>query len=153
MPRRSVLALSLLAAACGHRADPVDLSPAASAAPTATAAAAVEKPPVRVLVDLVAALPSCDVDHRGPLLDTGTEAMVGRYGWARGIPAGVASVEHDGSTWARFTDRRVQVAFTLLAPSPVFVAARGVGIAQRALELGLKYAMERRTFGKPIAFS
>jgi alkylation response protein AidB-like acyl-CoA dehydrogenase len=33
----------------------------------------------------------------------------------------------------------------------VNVAARGVGIAQRALELGLKYALERRTFGKPIA--
>ena len=31
------------------------------------------------------------------------------------------------------------------------VAARGVGIAQRALELGLKYAQERKTFGKPIA--
>jgi alkylation response protein AidB-like acyl-CoA dehydrogenase len=33
----------------------------------------------------------------------------------------------------------------------VNVAARGVGIAQRALELGLKYAQERSTFGKPIA--
>jgi alkylation response protein AidB-like acyl-CoA dehydrogenase len=33
----------------------------------------------------------------------------------------------------------------------VNVAARGVGIAQRALELGLKYAQERHTFGKPIA--
>ncbi len=33
----------------------------------------------------------------------------------------------------------------------VNVAARGVGIAQRALELGLKYAQERYTFGKPIA--
>jgi len=33
----------------------------------------------------------------------------------------------------------------------VNVAARGVGIAQRALELGLKYAQERQTFGKPIA--
>jgi alkylation response protein AidB-like acyl-CoA dehydrogenase len=32
----------------------------------------------------------------------------------------------------------------------VNVAARGVGIAQRALELGLKYAVERRTFGKLI---
>ncbi len=31
------------------------------------------------------------------------------------------------------------------------VAARGVGIAQRALELALKYSQERRTFGKPIA--
>lgn len=33
----------------------------------------------------------------------------------------------------------------------VNVAARGVGIAQRALELALKYSQERRTFGKPIA--
>jgi alkylation response protein AidB-like acyl-CoA dehydrogenase len=31
------------------------------------------------------------------------------------------------------------------------VAARGVGLAQRALELGLRYSQERRTFGKPIA--
>jgi alkylation response protein AidB-like acyl-CoA dehydrogenase len=33
----------------------------------------------------------------------------------------------------------------------VNVAARGVGLAQRALELALRYAQERRTFGKPIA--
>jgi alkylation response protein AidB-like acyl-CoA dehydrogenase len=33
----------------------------------------------------------------------------------------------------------------------VNVAARGVGIAQRALELALRYACERRTFGKPIS--
>ena len=32
----------------------------------------------------------------------------------------------------------------------VNVAARGVGIAQRALELALKYSQERKTFGKPI---
>ena len=33
----------------------------------------------------------------------------------------------------------------------VNVAARGVGIAQRALELALHYSQERKTFGKPIA--
>jgi alkylation response protein AidB-like acyl-CoA dehydrogenase len=33
----------------------------------------------------------------------------------------------------------------------VNVAARGVGLAQRSLELALKYAQERRAFGKPIA--
>src|ERR671921_583957 len=33
----------------------------------------------------------------------------------------------------------------------VNVAARGVGIAQRALELALKYAQERKTFGKTIS--
>ena len=31
------------------------------------------------------------------------------------------------------------------------VAARGVGVAQRAFELAIAYAQERRTFGKPIA--
>src|SRR3954451_9167056 len=33
----------------------------------------------------------------------------------------------------------------------VNVAARGVGIAKRALELALRYSQERKTFGKPIA--
>jgi len=33
----------------------------------------------------------------------------------------------------------------------VNVAARGVGLAQRALELALRYAQERRAFGRPIA--
>ena len=33
----------------------------------------------------------------------------------------------------------------------VNVAARGVGIARRALELALTYSQERKTFGKPIA--
>jgi len=31
------------------------------------------------------------------------------------------------------------------------VAARGVGLAQRALELAIRYSQERKTFGKPIA--
>ena len=33
----------------------------------------------------------------------------------------------------------------------VNVAARGVGIAQRALELALRYSQERKTFGREIA--
>lgn len=33
----------------------------------------------------------------------------------------------------------------------VNVAARGVGLAQRAFELGIRYAQERKTFGVPIA--
>src|SRR3954466_7965955 len=32
----------------------------------------------------------------------------------------------------------------------VNVAARGVGVAQRSLELALRYSQERKTFGKPI---
>src|SRR3954470_5834212 len=33
----------------------------------------------------------------------------------------------------------------------VNVAARGVGVSQRAMELALRYSQERKTFGKPIA--
>jgi alkylation response protein AidB-like acyl-CoA dehydrogenase len=33
----------------------------------------------------------------------------------------------------------------------VNVAARGVGLAQRALELALRYSQQRKTFGKPIS--
>jgi alkylation response protein AidB-like acyl-CoA dehydrogenase len=34
----------------------------------------------------------------------------------------------------------------------VNVAARGVGLGQRALELALRYSQERKAFGKPIAY-
>src|SRR5271170_1842518 len=117
MPGRSLLLiLSLLSAACGTTPDPRrdPLQPAPAPTLTAKASAGVPAaPPSRVLVDLVQTFPACDVDHRGPLLDTGTVAMVGRFGWSRGITSGVASVEHDGSTWARVTDRRLQVSFSL----------------------------------------
>ena len=33
----------------------------------------------------------------------------------------------------------------------VNVAARGCGVAHRAFELGVVYAQQRQTFGKPIA--
>jgi alkylation response protein AidB-like acyl-CoA dehydrogenase len=33
----------------------------------------------------------------------------------------------------------------------VNVAARGCGVAQRAFELGIRYAQQRETFGRPIA--
>jgi arylsulfatase A-like enzyme len=135
MPRRTLLLASLFApllvGACGTSSDPRPDLPRPASAASAAAPAPAPAPP-RVLVDLVDALPSCEIDHRGPLLDAGTDAMIGRFGWARGIPAGVATVEHDGSTWARITDRRVQVSFSLLAATPVFVAARAVGYGAKS---------------------
>jgi hypothetical protein len=108
---------------------------AAAATASATGPAAPPPPPSRTLVDIVRALPDCDVDHRGPLLDMGTDAMTGRFGWDEGRPSGITSVEHDGSTWARVTDRKLTVNFALTAATPVFVAARVVGNGARSAQV------------------
>jgi hypothetical protein len=108
---------------------------AAAATASATVPAPPPRPPSRTLVDVVRALPGCDIDHRGPLLDLGTNAMIGRYGWGEGKPAGVTAVEHDGSTWARVTDRKLTVNFTLTDASPIFVAARVVGNGAKSAQV------------------
>jgi hypothetical protein len=141
MPRRLLAALAFLfgvaafMVGCGTTPEGRRETTKTSATSTATAPAAPSAPAApapRVLVDLLAALPQCDLEHRGQLLDAGTDAMLGRYGWGRGIPAGVTAVEHDGSTWARMLERRVQVSFSLLAPTSIFVAARVVGYGARS---------------------
>jgi alkylation response protein AidB-like acyl-CoA dehydrogenase len=53
--------------------------------------------------------------------------------------------EHDG------LNRGFSQMMDALEVGRVNVAARGVGIAQRALELALRYSQERKTFGKPIS--
>jgi alkylation response protein AidB-like acyl-CoA dehydrogenase len=61
-------------------------------------------------------------------------------------PAGMILGGEEGGLGKGFTQM-----MDALEVGRVNVAARGVGIAQRALELGLRYSQERRTFGKPIA--
>jgi hypothetical protein len=132
-----LLTLALLSGGC----DPTPRrDPPRKPGPTATVSAPAPPPrpaAARVLVDLVQALPGCDLDHRGPLLDAGTDAMVGRYGWVRGIPAGVNPVEHDGSTWARVIDRKFQLTFSLLEPTPIFVSARAEGYGAKSASVAL----------------
>jgi len=138
MSRRSpLLALALLAAACTPGGDPHKDPPKAPPSARASASAAPAAPPPRVLFDMVQALPSCDVDHRGLLFDAGTDAWQGRYGWARGVPAGVTAVEHDGSTWGRFTDRKFQLSFTLTVASTLFVSARAVSYGAKNIAVSL----------------
>ncbi|MEO7329758.1 MAG: sulfatase-like hydrolase/transferase [Minicystis sp.] len=107
--------------------------------PSSTASAAVPPPlpSARVYANLIKALPRCDVDHRGPFFDMGTEAMVGRFGWMAGMPPGMSLTEHDGSTWARFTDRKLTLTFSLAESSQVFVAARAVGYGARSASVAL----------------
>lgn len=105
--------------------------------PTGSAAIAPPLPSARIYENLVKALPRCDIDHRGPFFDLGTEAVVGRFGWMAGLPPGMTLVEHDGSTWARFTDRKIALTFSLAEASQVFVAARAVGYGARSASVAL----------------
>ena len=61
------------------------------------------------------------------------------------VPKSASSAGRTGS--ARASSQMMDA----LEVGRVNVAARGVGIAQRALELALRYSQERKTFGKPIA--
>ena len=111
--------------------------PAPTESASASAPPSPEAPKTVVLTDLVTALPGCEIDHHGPLFDVGTDAMIGRYGFGRGVPPGVAMVEHDGSTWARLTDRKFQVTFTLVAPTRVFVGARAAAYGARSASVAI----------------
>jgi hypothetical protein len=88
--------------------------------------------PSRVMIDLVERLATCDVEHRGLLIDAGTEQLMGRLGWQWTIPAGLAVTEHDGATWTKAFDRSIELSFTLSETTPIFVAARAQGAASRA---------------------
>ncbi|APR83869.1 Choline-sulfatase [Minicystis rosea] len=137
MLRRLTILPALLLVACGNTADPRRDLPKPATAASASASAAPSAPPPHVLLDMVQALPRCDVDHRGPLFDVGSEALAGRHGWARTAPAGLTPVEHDGATWGRFTDRKFQLSFTLLEPTPIFVSARAVSYGAKNIAVTL----------------
>lgn len=78
-------------------------------------------------LELIGALPDCDLEHRGLLLDAGTDALAGRFGFRGGIPEGVLQTEHDGSTWIRVFDKTLTLSFMLTEPNQVFVSARAIG--------------------------
>ncbi len=69
----------------------------------------------------------CDVDHRGVLIDLGSDALVGRYGNRLVAPQGVVPTEHDGGTWAKVYDRKLRLSFLLPTDTPVFVSLRAIG--------------------------
>lgn len=132
-PTRPALLAAALASAmggcgsCGDGAVTAD-----GGATTASAAPTVAPPSGRVAVDLVDILPSCDIEHRGLLFDAGGDPLLGRTGWRWGAPAGVESTEHDGATWARLMERKIELSFVLAEPSPIFVAVRGIGRASKS---------------------
>ncbi len=78
-------------------------------------------------VSFIDELSTCDVDHRGLLIDLGSEALVGRYGHRLIAPQGIVQTEHDGGTWAQVYDRKLKLSFLLLADGPLFVSLRAIG--------------------------
>ncbi|WP_437991228.1 sulfatase-like hydrolase/transferase [Sorangium sp. So ce145] len=111
---------------------PSDAPAAASASPQAT-----PPPPARDAVHLIDELPSCDLEHRGLLFDTGAGALIGRFAWQGTVPTGIQAVEHNGSTWARISDRQIKLTFVLPSASPIFVSARAVGLTSRYATVSL----------------
>jgi hypothetical protein len=135
----AALAAAALLAGCGSCGGaPTGGDPTASTAAPAPPVAAsgssdsARAPAPRVVFDFVRELAGCDLEHRGLLADTGTDATVGRYGWLVGAPPGLRTVEHDGSTWARATDKKLELSFVLTEPTPIFVAARTMGHLSRS---------------------
>ncbi len=128
-----LLASALAATACS----PGKGNEQGKPAPTGSAAAPAPPPPARIVTDLIEQIPACDLEHRGLLLDTGTDAMIGRFAWNGTAPRGIDPAEHDASTWMRVSNRTLRVYFVLPEASPVFVAARSMGFASRAATVSL----------------
>ncbi|HEY4118736.1 MAG TPA: sulfatase-like hydrolase/transferase [Byssovorax sp.] len=125
-----------IAGACSGRGDGPE--PVASAAPSASPSVVVARAPVaRVLTDFLAALPTCDVGHGGLVVDAGTPALAAHAAWSGALPQRLADVEHDGSTWSRARDRRLELLVATPERTQLFVAARGEGFASKSAQVTL----------------
>jgi arylsulfatase A-like enzyme len=69
----------------------------------------------------------CDIDHRGLLIDLGTDATNGRFGWALATPQTIVQTEHEGATWARIYDNTLTLRFYQPYAARLFVALRATG--------------------------
>lgn len=127
------LAGLLIASGCGEKKSPEPDKPAPSGSATATPVSTAG----RVIVDLVNQIPSCDLEHRGLLLDAGSSAMTGRFAWSASTPEGTTDVEHDGSTWMRISARQVKLFFVWPESQRLFVAARSMGGVSKAAAVSL----------------
>ncbi|HSN98517.1 MAG TPA: hypothetical protein VLS89_09465, partial [Candidatus Nanopelagicales bacterium] len=149
------LAGAVALAGCGGcDAPPRDLPKGAA---VDAAAPPPEEPPEQELMKLVDELPGCDLEHRGLLFDAGAGALPGRVAWEGPVNAaphpledqvrssfaqapaltGVQAVEHDGSTWARISERQIKLTFALPEGSPIFVSLRAEGLAARSVTVSL----------------
>lgn len=137
-PRAPGIALlgALSIAGCGGCDAPSRDLPA-GAATSSIAALPPGVPTARELVHIIDELRGCDLELRGLLLDAGAGALLGLFAWEGAAPAGIEAVEHDGSSWARISERRLLLTFVLPEASPVFIALRAQGLASRSAAVSL----------------
>ena len=134
----AVLALACAASACSGGGD----APSGGASTTTTtapviAASAAPSAPQRPPLEIASNLAMCDVEHRGLLLDAGDKGLIGRTGWDLQPPAGLATIELEGATWARVTQRTLPLTFVLPESARLFVSARALGRAVRTASVYL----------------
>lgn len=132
--RRGTCALLALVGhlGCGERSTP---------APAPTSSPSTETPlePVgkRRVVSILEDLGWCDVDHRGLLLDLGSDATTGRVGDGLTAAKGLVAAEHEGATWARVYDPKLTLAFHQAYAAQVFVSLRARGKDARKAEIAI----------------
>jgi hypothetical protein len=93
--------------------------------------------PDRSILPLLSILPSCDIDHRGQIVDMGSDMMRGRVGRILKPETLPNSVPRDGATWAEIRTKRTDVSFTLTEPTAVFASARVIPHAAHNIALYL----------------
>lgn len=87
---------------------------------------------------ILKALPRCDIDHEGFLLDLGTAATDGRRDHAVGPFQDVSVYERAAATFTRLHSKRISYDFVRLAPERrVAVSLRAMGIASRVVNVYL----------------
>ncbi len=115
-----------------------DLSLAGSAKAVSTTPGTRDNPvPDRVVLPILSLLSRCDVEHRGLLVDMGSDMTLGRVSGEILGGERLKSVEHDGSTWSVISDKRTRVDFNFPRASPVFASARLVSRGARSVFFSL----------------
>lgn len=127
------LAAALLAAApgCGEPKPQEGLGSGA----TPTPAPGFGDGPVadRAVFSIFDQVATCDLEHRGLLVDLGADRALGRV-TPRGEDAQpLESVEHHGANWSVATARTLDVSFTLAEPSRLFVSANVQAIGAKGV--------------------
>lgn len=137
--RRTTVALAALLICVGgcFGCSDTNRASAADAASSSAPGAEVDGEKFVPAIDLIEELPTCDVEHRGVLLDMGSDALIGAHGWQLRSLQSVVSARHQGATWARIYDRTLDLSFTTTTTSPVFVSLRAVGRDARSATISI----------------